>query len=177
MIQENTDDIRNIQNIQDNLRFGLESMTKEIRTGKNFLPAGGNAPAYTALTFVRSDGAPITYCVAGQAQIDSSAIPQASVVNLTTDLASLAAAIGSGSPGAQGTYLVSGCGVIWSGSGYVYNVSACSYYIQGTLYTSPAVNVTLDAAHYAQFAFSQMTNERAVWMADQMMRKVQEKQA
>ncbi len=57
----------NIQNIQDNLRFGLESMTKEIRTGKNFLPAGGNAPAYTALTFVRSDGAPITYCVAGQA--------------------------------------------------------------------------------------------------------------
>ena len=57
----------NIQNIQDNLRFGLESMTREIRTGKNFSPSGGNAPAYAVLAFTRTDGAQITYCLAGQA--------------------------------------------------------------------------------------------------------------
>ncbi len=57
----------NMQNIQDNLRFGLESMTREIRTGKNFLPSGGSAPAYAALAFTRTDGVQITYCLAGQA--------------------------------------------------------------------------------------------------------------
>lgn len=57
----------NIQDIQDNLRFSLESMTKEIRTGKNFVPAGGSAPAYAALSFRRSDGVPVTYCRQGGA--------------------------------------------------------------------------------------------------------------
>ncbi|MDP3727626.1 MAG: type II secretion system protein [bacterium] len=52
----------NIQSIQDNIRFALESMTKEMRTGKSFVPSGGNAPAYTLLTFIRSDGTPVTYC-------------------------------------------------------------------------------------------------------------------
>lgn len=57
----------NIQNIQDNIRFALESMTKEMRTGKNFVPSGGSAPAYSTLAFTRSDGTQITYCLQGSA--------------------------------------------------------------------------------------------------------------
>ena len=53
----------NIQNIQDNLRFALESMTKEMRTAKTFAPSGVGAPAYTTLSFTRSDGTQVTYCV------------------------------------------------------------------------------------------------------------------
>ncbi|MBI4132432.1 MAG: hypothetical protein HY474_02255 [Candidatus Sungbacteria bacterium] len=52
----------NTQNVQDNLRFALESMTKEMRTGRTFAPSGGNPPAYAALTFLRSDGVQVTYC-------------------------------------------------------------------------------------------------------------------
>lgn len=52
----------NIQNIQDNIRFALESMTKEMRTAKSFVPSGGSAPAYTVLSFTRSDGTQVTYC-------------------------------------------------------------------------------------------------------------------
>lgn len=57
----------NIQSIQDNVRFALESMTKEMRTGKSFIPSGGGAPAYAMLTFTRSDGTQITYCSGGSA--------------------------------------------------------------------------------------------------------------
>ncbi|MDP3727105.1 MAG: type II secretion system protein [bacterium] len=57
----------NIQSIQDNVRFALESMTKEMRTGKSFVPSGGTAPAYTMLSFVRSDGTQVTYCRGGSA--------------------------------------------------------------------------------------------------------------
>ena len=53
----------NIQSIQDNLRFAVEAMTKEMRTGRGFLPSGGSAPAYGALTFTRSDGATVGYCL------------------------------------------------------------------------------------------------------------------
>lgn len=70
-------------------------------------------------------------------------ISQSYVTNLTTDLANLANA----SSGAQGTYQVTGCSVVWSGTGYVYNVAACSYYIQGVLYTSPQTDITLTSAH------------------------------
>lgn len=57
----------NIQNIQDNLRFAVESMTKEMRTGKSFLPFGGSPPAYAGLTFTRSDSSQVGYCLDGAA--------------------------------------------------------------------------------------------------------------
>lgn len=50
-----------IQVIQDNLRFTLESMTREMRTASSFSP-GGSAPAYTQLTFTRSDNVVVSYC-------------------------------------------------------------------------------------------------------------------
>lgn len=51
-----------IQIVQDDLRFALESMTKEMRTGMDFRPgdfAGGRA---RKMTFRRSDGVDVTYC-------------------------------------------------------------------------------------------------------------------
>lgn len=59
----------NIQNIQDNLRFALESMTREIRTGSSFLlpAASGCPPACPELTFTRSDGVSVGYCLASDA--------------------------------------------------------------------------------------------------------------
>lgn len=53
----------NVQNIQDNIRFALESMTKEIRTGSTFRPASPLGSGFTTLTFTRNDGVDITYCV------------------------------------------------------------------------------------------------------------------
>ena len=58
---------RNIQNIQDNLRFALESMTKELRTGVGYLPSGGAPPAYSQITFTREDGVAVGYCLSGDA--------------------------------------------------------------------------------------------------------------
>lgn len=52
---------------------------------------------------------------------------------------------GSAPPGTVGTALTSGCGVAWSGSGYVYNVQACSYSINGASYNSPQTTLTLVA--------------------------------
>lgn len=54
----------NIQNIQDNLRFSLESMTKEMRSGKDFrLPSvDGCPPACPQINFTRSDNASVGYC-------------------------------------------------------------------------------------------------------------------
>lgn len=73
-------------------------------------------------------------------------IAQSYVANLTEDLAALAAGQGGGGqPGASGTYLVNGCGYA-NTTGLTYAVAACQYYIQGTLYSSPATTVTLDAA-------------------------------
>ncbi len=54
---------RNIQSIQDNLRFSLEAMTKELRTGINFTPSGGTPPAYSQVNFTASDGASVGYCL------------------------------------------------------------------------------------------------------------------
>lgn len=67
------------------------------------------------------------------------------------------AAVGSGGGGGGGTggggtvtvtgnSLTSGGGIAWS-TGYSYIVSAASYSIQGTAYTSPQTTVTLAAAH------------------------------
>lgn len=56
---------QNIQNIQDNIRFALESMTKEMRTATNFSPAA--CDGCTELHFVRQDGANIGYCLNGGA--------------------------------------------------------------------------------------------------------------
>lgn len=53
----------NIQDIQDNLRFALESMTKEMRSATAFTPAGGSPPAYASLAFTRSDGERVMYCL------------------------------------------------------------------------------------------------------------------
>src|SRR3990167_9895129 len=52
-----------IQIVQDDLRFALESMTKEMRTGTNFQGSdsvGNNG--YRKNTFRRSDSVDITYC-------------------------------------------------------------------------------------------------------------------
>lgn len=53
-----------VQNIQDNLRFALESMTKEMRTGLDFkgdLPSG--VPhAYDVFTFTQQNGTTVQYC-------------------------------------------------------------------------------------------------------------------
>lgn len=57
----------NIQSIQDNLRFAVESMTKEMRTGRALIPFGGTAPAYGGVSFIRSDGSPVGYCLDGAA--------------------------------------------------------------------------------------------------------------
>ena len=46
--------VSNIQIIQDNLRFSLELMTKEMRTGISFLPSGGAPPAYDAVEFTHN---------------------------------------------------------------------------------------------------------------------------
>ena len=54
-----------IQDMQDNLRFSVESMTKEMRTGTDFLPSGaisGLPNGYDQLVFTRSDGVQIGYC-------------------------------------------------------------------------------------------------------------------
>jgi len=47
--------------------------------------------------------------------------------------------------GGQDSYLVSGGEVVWS-TGYTYIVSAATYYIRGTLYSSPQTTITLDTA-------------------------------
>lgn len=58
----------NIQIIQDNLRFSLEAMTKEMRTGTDFVPDDGSAPRYQAIQFThaRPQGGPptetVSYC-------------------------------------------------------------------------------------------------------------------
>lgn len=46
----------------------------------------------------------------------------------------------------SGSGVISGCGVAWSGTGLVFDVSAGTYSINGTTYTLTAQEVTLDAA-------------------------------
>mgnify|MGYP001575515024 FL=1 len=53
----------NIQNTQDNIRFTLESMTKELRTGKNFNTASCGFEGCTEINFVRQDGVNVGYCL------------------------------------------------------------------------------------------------------------------
>lgn len=51
---------QNIQNIQDNIRFTLESMTKELRTGMNYSSCQG----CTEITFLKQDGVTnVGYCL------------------------------------------------------------------------------------------------------------------
>lgn len=54
----------NIQNIQDNVRFALESMTKEIRTGTQFSVAGCSFSGCTEITFF-NEGVNLGYCLSG----------------------------------------------------------------------------------------------------------------
>lgn len=56
-----------IQNIEDNLRFALESMAREMRFGSTFQPSGGSSPAYAELTFTRRDRSVVGYCLANNA--------------------------------------------------------------------------------------------------------------
>lgn len=58
---------RKIQSIQDNLRFALESVTKELRTGRAYNPSGGAAPAYSEIRFRNQNGDDVWYCVQGGA--------------------------------------------------------------------------------------------------------------
>jgi hypothetical protein len=51
----------------------------------------------------------------------------------------------TGSAPASGTFLVTGGGVTWV-SGYTFNVSAATYYLNGVLFASPEATVTLAAA-------------------------------
>jgi len=69
MLSVNTAQIKasHVQNIQDNIRFALESMTKEIRTGTAFRPSAPLGAGYTILTFTRNDDVEITYCVLANA--------------------------------------------------------------------------------------------------------------
>src|SRR3989344_344014 len=53
----------NIQNIQDNIRFTLESMTKEFMTGVNFNSAACGFDGCTEINFVRQDGISAGYCL------------------------------------------------------------------------------------------------------------------
>lgn len=57
----------NIQNIQDNLRFTLESMTKEMRTATTFVPGAALGSGYRTITFTRQDGVTVTYCILNNA--------------------------------------------------------------------------------------------------------------
>ena len=81
-----------IQNIQDNLRFVLESMTKEMRTGANFKGDTPSGSGYRVITFTRRDGMVIQYCVGNTAAIQKITTPGASVCDVskgspTTDTA------------------------------------------------------------------------------------------
>lgn len=46
----------NIQAVQDNIRFGLELLTKEIRTGSNLSTAGSCGPAGSRISFDATSG-------------------------------------------------------------------------------------------------------------------------
>ncbi|MEK7123536.1 MAG: prepilin-type N-terminal cleavage/methylation domain-containing protein [Patescibacteria group bacterium] len=52
-----------LQNIQDNIRFAVESMAKEIRTGKTF----SANPERTQLNFINAAGASVVYRLSGTA--------------------------------------------------------------------------------------------------------------
>lgn len=57
-----------IQVLQDNLRFALESITKEMRTGSAFQPAVVLGPsAFGQISFIRKDGVVVAYCLANGA--------------------------------------------------------------------------------------------------------------
>lgn len=50
-------------NVQDNLRFALEVMAKEIRTGTGYsIPS---SPSNTSITFTNADNVPVTYRLSG----------------------------------------------------------------------------------------------------------------
>ena len=54
---------RNTQTIQDNLRYTLESMTRELRTGVDYRPSGVSGIGYAQIVFTRQDGAEVGYCL------------------------------------------------------------------------------------------------------------------
>lgn len=68
-------------------------------------------------------------------------IERTGVSKVYVDDAIAAAALGGGS--AQGSYIISGCQVAYSGTNLDYVVSAGSYYIQGVLYSITQHTVTL----------------------------------
>ena len=57
----------NIHNIQDNVRFAIEFMTKEIRTGTNFTVFGCNPSGCTEIRFTRQQGDNVGYCLSSGA--------------------------------------------------------------------------------------------------------------
>jgi len=59
-----------IQAVQGDLRFSLENITKEMRTGRNFIPANaisGLSGAFREITFTRRDGKIVRYALGADA--------------------------------------------------------------------------------------------------------------
>ncbi|MDO8500168.1 MAG: prepilin-type N-terminal cleavage/methylation domain-containing protein [bacterium] len=54
---------QNVQNIQDNIRFTLEAMTKELRTGMNYNPVSCGVHGCTEIDFNRQEGTLVGYCL------------------------------------------------------------------------------------------------------------------
>jgi prepilin-type N-terminal cleavage/methylation domain-containing protein len=53
----------NIQNIQDNVRFMLELMTKELRQGKTYTGGGCAGDSCTSMVFINDAGESTGYCL------------------------------------------------------------------------------------------------------------------
>ena len=59
----------NIQNVQDNIRFALEFMTKELRTGTDFTIFGCSLSGCTEIRFIRQQGENVGYCLSSGAML------------------------------------------------------------------------------------------------------------
>lgn len=55
----------NVQNIQDNIRFTLELITKELRQGNAYAGGGCSGDSCTAITFTNKQGQNTGYCLSG----------------------------------------------------------------------------------------------------------------
>ena len=98
--------------------------------------------------FLVSDGGVVKYRTGSQILSD---IGGQNAITLTTNGYSGASTFSSNvlnipNYGAVDDGVISGGIVTWTGTGLVFNVSACNYYINGVNYTSPLTSITLDAA-------------------------------
>lgn len=109
-------------------------------------------PATAASTYV-----PVTRTVNGHALSSNVTVTAADATydNTTSGLSAttaqaaidaLNAVVAQNAAGNHRTWLVSGGGVAYSGTGLTYDVAAATYYVNGVLYSSPATQLTLTAA-------------------------------